>query len=198
MLLIIGVIVLLTITECVLFSKELYWISLLMFIGSIVGAVWFYDIWTLHTLKEWTTYLGLYLTAGVGVGILKWFHHIAKTGTKIRDIKDNFNFKATITPGTNIWYQFCRQVNDSARNKIRNSYGEVDSYETAITALTPRARNFKEEITFWILQWPITLVSFVLEDFLLKIGRWVAEIFDTIFASLGKKITELSIGKIDI
>jgi hypothetical protein len=57
----------------------------------------------------------------------------------------------------------------------------LSSEEGLIDILTPKARNNVERISFWVLQWPIVVLSTVLEDLLLKIGKHLARLFDAVF-----------------
>lgn len=53
---------------------------------------------------------------------------------------------------------------------------------------TPRARDYIQRITFWVLQWPIVVLSTIVEDLILNIGTWVAQTFDTLFHNFARKI----------
>ncbi len=186
------------ILESVLFSKEAYAASLFLFIFSIVGLVWFFQLLPALSWNEWIKYGGLYLAAGSIVALLKWFQHVFKTGSYSRDVKDTLNFN-DMPPKFNKFSWIAYSINSHHANKIRSkkAWDNVETYEDLVTAITPRAKYFKDDIAFWIVQWPITIVNFVLEDFFLKIGIWVSEIFDVVFAKANEGITKLSIGNID-
>lgn len=58
--------------------------------------------------------------------------------------------------------------------------------ELVLNALTPRTRDYLGRVTFWVLQWPIVLIDFVLSDLLIKIGEHIATLIDTVFSRMAR------------
>lgn len=52
--------------------------------------------------------------------------------------------------------------------------------------LTPRTRDYIERVSFWVLQWPIVLINFILEDLLIKLANNIARLIDTVFNRLAR------------
>jgi hypothetical protein len=55
--------------------------------------------------------------------------------------------------------------------------------ETAVVdALTPRAKDNVGKITIWIYQWPVVIVSSLIEDLLIKLAKHFARFLDMVFS----------------
>lgn len=68
---------------------------------------------------------------------------------------------------------------------------DLSKEEALVDLFTPRTRHYIDRITFWVLQWPIVLIAFILEDLLVKFGRWVARMLDAVF----NRMSRMMIGK---
>lgn len=70
----------------------------------------------------------------------------------------------------------------------RISYRDKDLLDdnVVLDLLTPRTRNYIDRVTFWVLQWPIVLIDFILSDLLLKIGEYIAQVIDTLFNRMAR------------
>lgn len=68
---------------------------------------------------------------------------------------------------------------DLPRSKQRND-------EYVLNVLTPRTRDYLARVTFWVMQWPIVLIDFVLSDLLIKLGEHIAVLIDTVFSRMAR------------
>lgn len=93
--------------------------------------------------------------------------------------------------------QFLRHLRLSDRSKFESfaklkwsGHGDVnlEREESLIDLLTPRAKQYIDRITFWVLQWPIVLLSLILEDLILKVGKQIARALDAVFNRLARTL----------
>jgi len=169
-----------------------------------------------HTWQDFAIYSLYYLGAGVIVAGLKWLMLNLRIGRKLKEIRIEFErtyqkTKTTLKPPMerNIGVhlsdsdyveekktdadkrrEFMKQVNASSvsiyKENWRIDYDNCSTEEKMIDELLPHAIKYVDRITFWVLQWPFALLSLVFEDILLKIGRWVSEVFETLFTRMSR------------
>jgi len=74
-------------------------------------------------------------------------------------------------------------------NRNHKIYDVDHGKETSvIDALTPRAKDSVGKITIWIYQWPVVIVSSLIEDFLIKLAKHFARILDAVFSEVVRKM----------
>lgn len=174
------------------------------FFGLIVIAVGAYfllpgfvDFINAHTWQDFVRWAGIYLGVGVAVAGLKWLFFNLRVGRKLREYRVEFEKSYTDverdgkakTPAdkrkeylsviSNHNYIIYKQ-----RKHISSSANETE--DRMIDELTPHALDYVDRITFWALQWPFAVLSLVFEDILLKLGRWLSEIFENVFTKLSR------------
>lgn len=71
---------------------------------------------------------------------------------------------------------------------------DINTREELIEALIPQAKKNVGRITFWALQWPITVISTLVEDVLIKLGKHLSRLFDYLFNRLARKIITKAFG----
>lgn len=72
--------------------------------------------------------------------------------------------------------------------RSKSSGANLSKDDALIDILTPRAKEYVGRITFWVLQWPIVLLSLIVEDLILKIGKHVARAIDKVFNQLARAL----------
>jgi len=189
------------IAELYAFADDRYIVSALLFIGSVAFFIWvaageYPGLFDSFTWKELLVkWLPTYLGAGIGVAFVKWLFYVRKKGKKLQEsiadlklhaLKSKTNSTAIFDADGNIT-NYLKLNMDLPRNPFNSSI-KVHDRESFIDAWTPRATSEADRITFWIIQWPLVAVATVFEDLILNIGKWVAEIFETIFSKLSKTI----------
>lgn len=65
---------------------------------------------------------------------------------------------------------------------------DFNSATAVVDAITPRARDNIAFITLWIFQWPIVVVDMIVTDFLVKLGKHAARLFDIVFSFVSRKL----------
>lgn len=60
--------------------------------------------------------------------------------------------------------------------------------ESVIDALTPRAKDNVGLITIWIFQWPLVVVDTLITDFIVKLGKHAARVFDQLFSYFSRRL----------
>lgn len=73
-----------------------------------------------------------------------------------------------------LWREIMR-TDQSIPNHMRRN---LANDEAMVDLFTPRAKNYVERISSWILQWPIVIVATIFEDLIVKIGKHVARLLD--------------------
>jgi hypothetical protein len=81
---------------------------------------------------------------------------------------------------------YSKKVEYRANHKV---YTADHSQTTSVVdALTPRARDNVGLITLWIFQWPVVIVETLIADFLIKLGKHAARLFDQLFSYFSRKL----------
>jgi hypothetical protein len=186
----IGFISTLFLLDLVLFSFDRYIWSFVCIVAQVIIAYFFVDIFHTYVTTQgiWnlvTEYVPIYLGIGILVAILKWFiFSVISVPGKIKEFTETFKY--TEVPGTTKYYQFLRCISDEyGVQKLLKGY--YPDFEIGVTkeqmneVLTPKAKNYIDRITFWVLQWPLVVLSTLLEDIILKIGKWVSTVFNAMF-----------------
>lgn len=174
----------------------------LLTIGALIVGSWF----IFEPFKDFVLSIGwhslllkwvpLYLAAGVGVALIKWFFHILKTSSAIGDAKETFKntAKANVEDASIRRKAFVEHYMDLLRYKNRTDHIDVSSIpgkrwqEEGIVAelLTPRAKKHMDRISFWVLEWPYVIIATIFDDILIKFARNVARFFDYAFTAASR------------
>jgi hypothetical protein len=56
-----------------------------------------------------------------------------------------------------------------------------------------KARNNIDRITFWVLQWPIVIVTTAFEDLIVNIGKNAARLFDFMLTRVSRMMITSSV-----
>ncbi len=181
------------VADLALFISDKYIASFFLLLGTLVASYFFVPeaaqiVATYGWMGMFTYVLPTYLGIGVGVAVIKWFFYNLKIAGRIKEAIAKFN-------------KSCSGHNDEmAKRKsfidFWNShyYPRVSSFQewkdpdVVVDALTPKAKNEVDRITFWVLQWPIVVIATLLEDLLVKLGKHVADLFDYLFNQLARKL----------
>jgi hypothetical protein len=183
-----------------LVAIESYWWSLVTIIGLFAG-LWFVSdpvqafilslSWKVVLLK----WLPIYLGVGVGVALVKWSLHIAKTASKVKDARENFKNSRDLdgvdAPTRRKAFVDFYTQNQKISSSDYVSYANMPTkrwQDEGILAelLTPRAKNHLDRISFWVLEWPYVILATIVSDFLLRFGRWIARLFDLAFTRISR------------
>lgn len=215
-----------------LLAVEWYGSSVSLTTLALAILVWF----DLHSTTPWLathahtlywavpTYLGLGIVTAFG----KWFLHVVRRVSWIKEAKATFIFKDAQAPDfrsalTRSGYdQEKYQSFDEALNAFKNDWVderpkrqreafvnhyryhtrqehpgvEIELYEAdyavgdsaIVQAISPRAVRNVGKITVWIYQWPMVVVSTLVEDVLLKLGRHLAKLLDNLFSRFVRRL----------
>lgn len=195
---------LLLVADLMLFTFDRYVLSFFMLLVNIGLAWWLIpDVTSFvvqYTVRGLLTHvLPIYLLIGVGVAFVKWILFNIKFANIVSNIKEDFkqdkvgyefesdaDRRAAFAHFWNNRYRCDSMFSSDETPKLSTNAFEYENSESLVHQLTPRAKNFIERITFWVLQWPIVIVSTLISDFLVKIGRHVAIIFDKLFTQLSR------------
>lgn len=183
-----------------LVAAEKYGYAIFTLLGLAVGSWLLFAPVKAFVAVGWKVllfkWLPIYLAAGVVVALLKWFFHVWKTASKIKDAKESFkdNPKADAPNPADRRQAFVKHYM-GLRNTYRSpDYVDVDNVadkrwkEDSIVAelLTPRAKKHVDRITFWVLEWPYVIIATIFDDILLKFARNVARFFDWAFTAASR------------
>ena len=191
----------LLILDVIVFANDRYgWSSILFAIE--VGALWmlFPEIKDIVSGAGWMHFFLVILPSYLGVGIVvaaaKWLWFNIRVASQVKD------YAASFTPrkregAENEFTQFLRFVDegggryDGLKRLLKhdtNGSRMVDSKEKMVHMLTPQAKKAVDRIAAWIWQWPVVCLSFVLDDLILEIGKWVSRVFGAIFTRFSKML----------
>jgi hypothetical protein len=191
------------IAEIGLFLADRYVWSFIVLISSLAYAVFFIpDVAAYVSLVGWwvifTEMLPIYLAIGVVIATLKWFLFVLKRARKINEGYKKFSERTATSESRSRRKDFAEYWNSNYYHLGRVSITGVNftNDDEFIQTFTPKALNEVDRITFWVLQWPIVVVATFLEDLLIKFGKHVATLFDSIFNGVAKKIIGSSLKKI--
>ncbi len=181
---------------------EKYGYALVSMIGLAVGSWFIFEpfrnfIWSIGWHSLLFKWVPLYLASGVVVvALVKWFFHILKTSSKIKDEKETFKNTAAadIKDDATRRQKFVEHYMANNKYSNRADYVDADSIPTkrwqeeSIVAelLTPRAKKHMDRISFWVLEWPYVIIATIFDDILIKFARNVARFFDWAFTAASR------------
>jgi hypothetical protein len=195
--LLLSIIIALLILDVIVFATDRYgWSSILLAVE--LGILWF----IFPEIKNALTGQGLehfflvilptYLGIGIVVAAAKWLWFNIRVASKIKDYAANFK-PSTETGAPNEFSQFLKFVNGRGyglHNLLKQEYNgtNVETKEEMIVQLTPQAGQAVDRIAAWIWQWPVVCISFIFEDLVLEIGKWVSRVFGTLFGRFARML----------
>lgn len=182
--------VLFVIAEIGFFIADKFILSFFILLGSLIFAFFFVPevgayIATHGYMSILTELLPIYLVIGVGVAVVKWFLFVFKKAGKVAECRerarknDHTSRHQLVEYWNNYYYMY---------GNVYSAGVSLTNDEEFLELFTPVAKREVDRITFWVLQWPIVVVATILEDFLIKLGKHVASLFDSLFNGLSKKI----------
>lgn len=213
--LIIAAIVIILFVDCVLFAYDKYILSAAGFLAVTVGTYLLIpDVADLVTQYGFVT-VGLgYLGFGLMVALAKWIATSVKHGIRVREIRQEFDESALakktdvsnvdrrrafaelwnartqytgpteLTPQISVPAAFHGEAPDNSR---------FESEEYIVDQLMIKARNNIDRITFWVLQWPIVIVTTAFEDLIVNIGKNAARMFDFLLTRVSRMMITSSV-----
>lgn len=190
------------------FLADKYVLSFLIFVGALFGYQYFQsDQTALEIAKTFLfEYGAYYIGFGVATAALKWVLFNFKIGRELKRLSDKYNAEYTkrsysgflefIHDRYNGIHNFLKHSSD---DRVHKSQIEATKTKDEMdTLLTPMASKQKERITFWILQWPIVMLTMLVEDLLIKIGHRVAELFDYLMKRFSKMLVSRATSNLNI
>lgn len=124
--------------------------------------------------KQTALYVGLYLVIGFGWSVLKWLMYVSQRAKDYANQADRLK-------------------------KDFNSISRAYSYKEWVFInyeFPPSVARHKEELLSWFLVWPISILRFLLTDFIVKLRDWFYAITRRLYMRLTtiffKKFTELN------
>ena len=143
-------------------NEQEIWATLSLFVFGL--AVHFLtDVNVIHFFKANWLFLGqmaaVYLAAGLGWGIAKWFFYVRGKREAYLEILAEYKKKSPHDQQRDFKYE------------VERRFGEIP----------PRAARHKGEITSWIGYWPISVIWTFCDDFLTKVFKQVYELFAGVF-----------------
>jgi hypothetical protein len=207
------VIAALLILDVIVFANDRYGWSSILFAAEL-AALWYFipeikDVLTGQGLAHFfLVVLPVYLGIGIVVAAAKWLWFNIRVAGKVKEYAASFTPK-TGAGADNEFTQFLRFVDDGQGryNGLQrllkhdtNGSSNVDSKEKMVHMLTPQPKKAVDRIAAWIWQWPVACLSFVIEDLVLEIGRWVSKVFGAVFSRFAKMLigrATANIGKPD-
>ncbi len=180
--------VLFVIAEIGFFLADRYILSFVLIAANLLFAYFFVPEFAAYIASHgfmsiFTEVLPVYLVIGAGVAFVKWFLFLFKRARKLNECKQKYpsESRADFISNWNCNYYSYGRVSNSFKSGL-----DDDDYFFGL--FTPKAKDEADRITFWVLQWPLVIVATILEDFLIKLGKHIAELFDSLFSGLAKKI----------
>lgn len=186
----------LTVADLAFFVADMYIVSFFWFLGIVVGSYFFVPgAAEILVAGDWmhflTVILPLYLLIGAGVSMVKWILNVAKHGLWLNEQWTEFKKGSSGQSTEEIRADFLRNMPSDVKTDLGYSFSDIRkhvTHEEMTELLTPKAKKNIDKITFWALQWPVTIIGTLLKDILLKIGKHLARLFDFLFHGLAKQI----------
>lgn len=94
--------------------------------------------------------------------------------------------------------KFSKMIDTSMLSNPQNRGIIAESPDKMIEAITPKMSQHVYPLTFWILNWPITLIALVVQNFVIELVNNVIELFDGTFKKLNKAIVKRLIKDVSI
>lgn len=204
--------ILLTAIAVLLFIDLLFFVNdkyVVSFFGlvAIVAGAWYYipevtAFVATHGIFELVMW---YIAAGIVVATAKWFIANVSLWLKLRNSRADFkksNPNVLDEPVHVRQSRFAKFWNAEYGRHGNSLTPHVDhckpeDFENRpnklVDALTLRAKEHIERITFWVLQWPIVVVATALEDLIVNVGKNVARFFDYAFTQFSRRIIESTV-----
>jgi len=213
--LIIAAIILILLVDCVLFAYDKYILSAAGFLAVTVGAYMFIpDVAALVATYGYVEVGLAYLGFGLLVALGKWVATSIKHGIRVREIRQEFD-ESSIGKNTDVTQVLRRRhfaelwnsrtqytgpielnpqisIPSAPHNeRVDNSRFENEDY--IVDQLMIKARNNIDRITFWVLQWPIVIVTTAFEDLIVNIGKNAARMFDFMLTRVSRMMITSSV-----
>ncbi len=175
--------------DILLFAFDRYIWSFALLIISVGLAYFFVQDFSnlIHAIgwrRIFLVWVPLYLLAGILTAFLKWVLFNLEIASNIREVKEELT--ARENPGRRD--QFINAWNLKHWDHSEKLSSSFRTDEELINALTPQAKKHVERISFWILQWPIVILSTLLDDFLRNLAKHVARAFDMLLNKLSRAL----------
>lgn len=211
----VAILITIFIIDVMFFAYECYGWSITIMTATILGALWIdhhaaTPVITANLHKLLLYYVPIYLAAGFGTALIKWILYAAKRVGWIKQAKEQFDLTKTFTSSVSREDVHVESMNAAQKRetfvrfykkgladgafadgeRISHKVYEVD-YEketSVVDALTPRAKDNIGTITIWIYQWPVVIVSSLIEEFLIKFVKHFATALDALFSKVVRKM----------
>lgn len=188
----------LVIIDIVLFANEHYGWSATVTIASLAIAYFFAPEVKAFFASEATViltkYLPIYIAIGIGTAVAKWMLNAVKFAGKVSDTRKKYDIHITNHPDSleNLtqaerrehFVRYFRDINYGVKIHPVNYHQD----NAIVDAITPRAKDNVGRISAWIFQWPIVVISTLVSDFFIRIGKHVAQIFDSALSFVGRSL----------
>lgn len=195
-----SVIALLLFVDLLFFVNDKYIVSFFGLLGIVAGA-WYFLPEVAAFVAEYGLLetAGVYLLAGLLTASAKWFIANVSLWLKLRNTRSDFqrDNSSTDEPVHVRQSRFAKYWNNEhgRRGNSLTPYVEYDKAENfennpnkLVDALTLRAKDHIERISFWVLQWPLVIVATALEDLIVNIGKNLARFFDYAFTQFSRRL----------
>lgn len=198
--LLLTIIAVLLLIDVIVFANDWYGVSSIL-LAAEACALWFLfpevkDVITGQGLQHFfLVVLPSYLGIGIAVATAKWIWFNIRVASQVKEYAARFVPDADSRD--NPFTQFLQYI-DMGEDRYSGikcllkhdpaGLNAANTKEEMIHKLTPQAKKAVDRIASWIWQWPIVCISFVVDDLILEIGKWVASVFGTIFTRFSKML----------
>lgn len=202
----VSLIVVLLIIDFLIFTVwDRYYLSLFVLVVSGL-ALWYFfpEVKQFVEQLSWqevAKWVGIYLGVGISVAVVKWLLFYRKVGKKIGELwakaMTNTDVANKTIPARREW--FLNHVQSRGHEIYRRSvYFEKDSgvlatHANVIDELTPKANDYVDRISAWVIHWPFVVIGSLVEDILIEFFNRLAEMFTLMFTRIGRAIIGRSV-----
>ena len=188
--LVVSILIALILVDLLVFVNDKYILSFLFFVGSVIFTYHFFPtVGTAISSEPWENilkvWLPTYAVAGLIFTFIKWLLFVAK---EMRRYKEELTKYLALKPDTIAAHGIDFAYAGFAKTKKSFIYDDSMTYDQLVVLLIPRAKDHVDRISFWFLQWPLVIVGTLIEDFLLKVGKHIARLFDEAFKEITKAV----------
>jgi hypothetical protein len=182
-------------------------------VGAYFFLPWFTEfIQARGTDWRWSvTWILIYLGVGVGVATIKWLFFNLRVRRKLiklrsettfdrQDYQYDVDYAASFEDhAVQRRKTFSKRVENYSRDIYKGKRDllfcskDLATEDAFISKLTPKAADYVDRVSFWVLQWPFVAVGFVFEDILAKIGVWLSDLYDAVFTNIARRIVGSSV-----
>ena len=186
------IIIIALLVDLAVFANDKYFVSCIL-LAAEVGLAWYFvpELAVFISSYGWLSLTLWYVGIGIAVAAVKWLLFNFGIVRKLRKLSRSFVYRSEDTASKSAQFlTYITLEHGSVRAFLKGSesryYDDQCSSEKMTELLTPVASEYIDRIGSWIFQWPIVLVSFLLEYVVLRIAELASDVFGAVFGKLSK------------